>query len=196
MPIQADKVKIRKEYIAWCATPQRLRVQLDLPKTKRDFAELKGVNEKTLQRWGKLPDHDELVAQHKKKFAGNIDNASITKRIAIPAPQTHGNALKKFEDPPTVSIEDDPVWNPELNPDEQRYLQVKDTLVQMAQDGHQAAIDLYLKHWGKPFIEAEQSTTGMFPNLSDEELTERILKMLGKERISEFLTKEVVLSEG
>jgi hypothetical protein len=191
MPIQADKVKIRKEFIAWCATPQRLRVQLDLPKTKREFAELKGVNEKTLQRWGRLPEHNELVEQHKRKFAGNIENASITKRVAVPRPETHGNALKKYEDPPVVGPEDDPVWDPELSLDEQRYLQVKDTLVRLAADGQSQAIDLYLKHWGKPFIEAEQSTVGMFPNLTDDELTERILSLLGKERVSSFLTREV-----
>lgn len=190
MPVQADKVKVRKEYIAWCATPQRLRVQLDLPKTKREFAELKGVNEKTLQRWGKLSDHEELVAQHKKKFAGNLDNASITKQIAKPAPERHGNALKKYQDAPTVSVTDDPVWNPELSHDEQRYQQVKDTLVTMAADGHSQAIDLYLKHWGKPFIEAEQSTSGMFPNLSEEELLEKVCRLLGKEVITNFLASE------
>jgi hypothetical protein len=193
MPIQADKVKIRKEYIAWCATPQRLRVQLDLPKTKREFAELKGINEKTLQRWQNLPEHKEMVEQHKRKFAGNIENSSITRQIKKPMPETHGNALKKYQDPPTVTLEDDPVWNPTLGPDEQRYLKVKDTLVNMASDGHSQAIDMYLKHWGKPFIEAEQSSVGMFPNLSDNELTERILSLLGKERISEFLSYQASL---
>ena len=190
MPVQADKIKIRKEFIAWCATPQRLRVQLDLPKTKREFAELKGVNEKTLQRWTKLSDHDQLVEQHKKKFVGNLDNSSITKQIKKPVPETHGNALKKYEDKPTVTISDDPVWNPELSHDEQRYQQVKDTLVTMAADGHSQAIDLYLKHWGKPFIEAEQSTTGMFPSLSDQELLDRVCKILGKEVMTGFLAKE------
>jgi hypothetical protein len=190
MPVQADKIKIRKEFIAWCATPQRLRVQLDLPKTKREFAELKGVNEKTLQRWTKLSDHDQLVEQHKKKFVGNLDNSSITKQIKKPVPETHGNALKKYEDKPTVTISDDPVWNPELSHDEQRYQQVKDTLVTMAADGHSQAIDLYLKHWGKPFIEAEQSTTGMFPSLSDQELLDRVCRILGKEVMTGFLAKE------
>lgn len=193
MPVQADKVKIRKEYTAWCATPQRLRVQLDLPKTKREFAELKGINEKTLQRWQNLPDHKELVEQHKRKFVGNIENSSITKQIKEPMPERHGNALKKYEDPPVVTLEDDPVWNPTLGPDEQRYLKVKDTLVNMASDGHSQAIDMYLKHWGKPFIEAEQSSVGMFPNLSDSELTERILSLLGKDRISEFLSYQASL---
>lgn len=193
MPVQADKVKIRKEYIAWCATPQRLRVELDLPKTKREFAELKGINEKTLQRWQNLPEHKDMVEQHKRKFAGNIENSSITRQIKKPMPETHGNALKKYQDPPTVTLEDDPVWNPALGPDEQRYLKVKDTLVNMASDGHSQAIDMYLKHWGKPFIEAEQSSVGMFPNLSDNELTERILSLLGKERISEFLSYQASL---
>jgi hypothetical protein len=191
MSVQSGKAKVRKEYIAWCSTPRRLKVQLGLPNTKRDFADLKGVSERTLQRWDNLPDHDELVDQHKKRFAGNLDNAAISKKIGQPRPESHGNALKKYEDEPMVQASDDPVWNPNIGADEQRYLQVKDTLVRMAQDGHQAAIDLYLKHWGKPFIEAEQSTSGMFPNLSEKELRERICKLLGKEVLSEFLAREV-----
>jgi hypothetical protein len=190
MPVQAENIRIRKEYIAWCATPNRLRVQLNLPKTKREFADLKGINEKTLQRWGKLSDHEKLVDQHKKKFAGNIENASITKNINAPSPEKHGNALKKYEPTPTVELSDDPVWNPDLSRDEQRYLQVKDTLVTMAADGHSQAIDLYLKHWGKPFIEAEQSTTGMFPNLSDSDLLERVCRILGKDVMAGFLARE------
>jgi len=192
MPAKADRSKIKQEYVAWCATPKRLRIQLNLPATKRSFAELKGISERTLQRWDNDADHAQLVDQHRRKFAGNVDNASLVKGINKPRPEKHGNALKKYEPEETVKLSDDPVWNPELSADEQRYVQVKDTLLQMASDGSQAAIDLYLKHWGKSFVEAEQSVIGMFPNMSDHELTERILKLLGKERISKFLTEETV----
>jgi hypothetical protein len=190
MGSEPSKLKVRQEYAAWCATPRRLRVQLGLPDSKRGFAELKGINERTLQRWDSLDSHKMLVDQKRKKFAGQADNASISLAIGPPRPETHGNALKKYQTPEGVSLEDDPVWNPELSQDEQRYQQVKDTLVGMAADGHSQAIDMYLKHWGKPFIEAEQSTSGMFPNLSDDDLLERVCRLLGKEVMANFLAKE------
>ena len=194
MPSQPSRLKIRQEYAAWCATPRSLRVQLGHPQTNREFSELKGVNERTLQRWDKLESHRELVEQKRKKFAGQADNAAISAAIGPPRPETHGNALKKYQTQEAVALEDDPVWNPELSKDEQRYQQVKDTLVTMAADGHSQAIDLYLKHWGKPFIEAEQSTTGMFPNLSEEELLERVCRLLGKEVMTNFLAKEASIA--
>jgi hypothetical protein len=190
MPSQPSRLKIRQEYAAWCATPRRLRVQLGLPNSKREFAELKGINERTLQRWDKIESHRELVEQKRKKFSGQIENASISAAIGPPRPETHGNALKKYEKLTEVELQDDPVWMPELSKDELKYQQVKDTLANMASDGHSQAIDLYLKHWGKPFIEAEQSTSGMFPNLSEEELLERVCRLIGKETMTNFLAKE------
>lgn len=190
MGSEPQKLKIRQEYAAWSATPRRLRVQLGLPDSKRGFAELKGISERTLQRWDSLDSHKMLVEQKRKKFAGQADNASVSLAIGPPRAETHGNALKKYDTPLEVGPEDDPVWSPELSKDEQRYHQVKDTLVGMAADGHSQAIDMYLKHWGKPFIEAEQSTTGMFPNLSEEELLERVCRLLGKEVMGNFLAKE------
>ena len=194
MPSQPSRLKIRQEYAAWCATPRRLRVQLGLPVTKREFAELKGVNERSLQRWDQLDSHKELVEQKRKKFAGQAENASISAAIGPPRPETHGNALKKYQVPDTATAEDDPVWKPELTQDELRYQQVKDTLVQLAADGQSQAIDLYLKHWGKPFIEAEQSTSGMFPNLSDEELLEKVCRLVGREVMTNFLAKEASIA--
>jgi len=190
MGASPQKLKVRQEYAAWCATPRRLRVQLGLPTTKREFADLKGISERTLQRWDAMDSHKMLVEQKRKKFAGQVDNASVSLAIGPPRPEVHGNALKKYETPKEVGPEDDPVWQPELSKDEQRYQQVKDTLVQLAADGQSQAIDLYLKHWGKPFIEAEQSTTGMFPNLSDEELLERVCRLVGREVMTSFLAKE------
>jgi hypothetical protein len=194
MPSQPSRLKIRQEYAAWCATPRRLRVQLGLPVSKREFSELKGVNERTLQRWDKLDSHRELVEQKRKKFAGQVENAAISAAIGPPRPETHGNALKKYQTLDVATIEDDPVWQPELSKDELRYQQVKDTLVQLAADGQSQAIDLYLKHWGKPFIEAEQSATGMFPSLSDDELLERVCRLMGKEVMTNFLAKEASIT--
>jgi hypothetical protein len=182
------KHNIRNEYASWLATPQRLRVSLNLPTNKTAFAEMKGVNVKTLTRWEKSPGFSDIVEQRKNEALNNVTNSSVA-AIGPPRPVTHGTALKNLRKLEPATITDDPVWEEELSPDEFRYRQVKDTLVKMAMDGSQQAIDLYLKHYGKPFIAAEQSDSSMFENMSDEELLREVVRLAGIERISEVVAE-------
>jgi hypothetical protein len=94
--------------------------------------------------------------------------------------------MKKLE---PATIEDDPVWEEELSSDEFRYRQVKDTLVKMAMDGSQQAIDLYLKHYGKPFIAAEQQDGSLFEGMSDAQLVREIVRIVGIEALSEIIAE-------
>lgn len=180
------KHNIRNEYASWLATPQRLRVSLNLPKTKTEFAQMKGVNVKTLARWEKSEGFSEIVEQRKNDALNNVTNSAVA-AVGPPRPVTHGTALKNLKKLAPATIEDDPVWDEDLSPDEQRYRQVKDTLVKMAMDGSQQAIDLYLKHYGKPFIAAEQTDGSMFESMSDEQLLREIVRLAGVERISEVV---------
>jgi hypothetical protein len=49
-----------------------------------------------------------------------------------------------------------------------------------------------MKHYGKPFIDAEQKAGTMFPNMTNEALEVEILSLIGDERISEYLADRVV----
>jgi len=180
------KHNIRNEYASWLATPQRLRVSLNLPKTKTAFAEMKGVSVKTLRRWEKSPEFAEIVEQRKNESLNNVTNSAVA-AIGPPRPATHGNTkLKKLE---PATIEDDPVWDEDLSPEELKYRQVKDTLVQMAMDGSQQAIDLYLKHYGKPFIAAEQKDDSLFEGMTDEQLVKEIVRVVGVERLTQTIAE-------
>lgn len=181
---------VRLEYASWLATPRRLRVRLGLPVAKVDFADMKGVSVRTLNRWEKLESFQDLVLQRKQELAGGGVNAAVA--VGPPRAVSHRRGKEKFLPPEPVSLEDDPVFDVRLSPDEQRYQQVKDTLVQMAMDGNQSAIDLYMKHYGRPFVEAEQQSSAMFANLSDDDLVDAICRMLGVEAISGFLARSVV----
>jgi hypothetical protein len=185
------KHHIQKEYASWVATPRRLKVSLGLPQTKQAFADMKGVSVRTLTRWEGLESFQELVSQRQIELANSTPNSTV-RAVGPPRPAQHGNALKKFEVEQPATSADDPVYDERLTPDEISYRQVKDTLLRLASDGNQGAIDLYMKHYGKPFIEAEQKAGTLFPTMTNDMLEAAILAIIGDERISHHLSERVV----
>lgn len=186
------KNAVRDEYASWLATPRRLKVSLQLPLTKKAFAEFKGVNQRTLTRWESSAEFQEVLEQRKISYLNNVPNSTVAKDVGGHRPVTHGTALKKLTPPEPVSAVDDPVFDGSVSPDEQRYMQVKDTLVHMAMDGNQQAIDLYMKHYGKPFVEAEQRSSKLFAHLSDDDLRSEVLRLIGLEYVSNFFAQHAV----
>lgn len=162
---------VKNEYASWVAMPKKTKISLNMPTTKSDFASMKGVSRRTLNRWEEEAEFQEIVKQRRAEFiAAPVED--MNEAVGGPRAPVHGN-VKQIE--------------PELTGDEAKYAHVKDTLVRMAMDGNQQAIDMYMKHYGKPFIEAEQRSTKMFPNMSDEQLTAEIIKILGSENIAKVL---------
>jgi len=177
-PVRAD---VRNEYAYWLATPKRLRISLGLPATDTDFAEMKAIDPRTLRRWKEKDDFKALVAEYKAKFAAEGANSAVSKvGVAVPT--------GKYKAPERVTASDDPVLEPGLTADEQKYLQVKDTLIQMAMDGNQGAMDLYLKHYGKSFVEAEQSEFADYRDMSDEQLVSELCQWAGADSVSAWLS--------
>ncbi len=168
------RTDVKNEFAYWLATPKRLRVSLGLPQTEKGFAETKGVHPRTVRRWKEDDDFLELVAQQKQIIVGEAKDSTV----------------KRGEQPVTVS--DDPALEPGLTPDEQKYLQVKDTLVRMAMDGNQGAMDLYLKHYGKSFVEAERQDFRDYEDFSDDRLADEVLGWVGVERVSRWLASQAV----
>ena len=166
------KSDVQKEFAYWLATPKRLRVSLGLPQTEKEFGEIKDVHPRTLRRWKEDESFRELVEQQKQIIVGEAKDSTI----------------KRGERPVTVA--DDPALEPGLTPDEQKYLQVKDTLVRMAMDGNQGAMDLYLKHYGKSFVEAERQDFRDYEDFSDDRLADEVLGWVGVERVSRWLAEQ------
>jgi len=177
------KSEVQREFAYWMATPRRLRVSLGLPVSERQFADMKDIDPTTLRRWKNQKPFQEMVESFRLEMANAAPNSTIAK-IGIAAPVTSVN------DYATVVPSDDPVFDAVLSPDEQKYLQVKDTLVQMAMDGNQGAMDLYLKHYGKAFVEAEQSDFSDYRDFSDVDLIDELCRMAGVERISAWLAEQ------
>jgi len=58
-------------------------------------------------------------------------------------------------------------------------------------DGNQGAIDMYMKHYGKPFIEAEQKSGNMFPDISDEDLVGEVCRLIGMDAMTGWMSLQV-----
>jgi hypothetical protein len=189
MPAKA-KNNVKMEYASWLATPKRLKQSLGLPSSKAAFASMKGVNQRTLNRWESQEDFQKYVEQRRVELSHAAPNSTVT-AVGPPRPATDPRVSARLEPPPVAKNSDDPVWDEALSPDEQRYAQVKDTLIRAAMDGNQSAMDLYMKHYGRPFIEAEQKMGSQFPNMSDDELISEIFRLVGTERITQHLAHQV-----
>ena len=172
--VTKPKYNVKNEYITWLATPKRELIANNLPTTKKAFSDLKGISQRTLSRWESQDDFKEILRQRKAERVEDIIEA-----VGPPRPATHGTALKKYDIAPVALSEED------------KYLKVKDTLVEMATQGNQGAIDMYMKHYGKSFVEAEQASGTLFTNMSDEELLQEVFSLLGIEKVSAALASAV-----
>ena len=180
---------VRDEYAHWLATPQRLKVSLKLPQNHTEFAEYKGVNRRTLNRWRDDPEFAQLVEQKKLLVQGQMKGSAVAEKVGGARPYKDPRTLKRLEEMGTqpVTVDDDPVGAGSLSDEEVAYMRVKDTLVRMAEDGEKGAIDLYLKHYGQVFIDAEADELEDFAGLSDDDLVSEMLVFVGVERVSQWL---------
>ena len=187
MGVRVARPEVKAEFAAWMATPKRLKISLGLPQTQKDFAELKGVSDRQLRRWKSDPEFEQWVDQEKVRIQGELPNSTV-RAMAQPRAATDARAVQNLQPPAAVTEQDDPLAQVEVSAEERQYLQVKQTLVKMAEDGSTQAADLFMKHWGKAFIEAEQ-TDGLsqLAEMSDEELLAQVLDLIGEEALADWL---------
>lgn len=198
---QVDKIPgvrnvgLFQEFARWDATPKYLRQTLGLPKSVAEFAEFKGVGERTVRRWRQMEQFKELVEYEKARIAReSTSNSAVAARVGPPrAPKDPRIIARTTEKVDPVGWQDDPALDGEeqLSDGELQYRQVRERLVQLAMDGSTQAADLFMKHWGKSFVEAEQREGG-FEGMSDVELIEEVVRTVGSERFSELLMTLVV----
>lgn len=183
--------EVKREYAAWLATPPRLRTSLGLPATQAEFADDKGMSPRTMRRWQDQEDFQLLVEQRRVEIAKGKPGAAV-EAVGPPRPAKDYRSAARLAPAEAATWEDDPAHDGTATLEEQRYLRVKDTLASMAADGNQGAIDLYLKHYGRGFIEAEQSDNVMFATMTDGDLVAAVLPLIGVEAVSSWLADRAV----
>lgn len=146
---------IKREYAMWCALDKRQRRTAGLPTTQKEFAEKHHVNARTLNRWSKEEEFQQLVADFRPAEAPEEP---------APTPDTK----------PDVALDD--------------YREVREALVDKAKTGDRQAMDLYMKHYGKPFIEEEHAErTSSFQEFSDEALVAAVVDAAGSDLVERVL---------
>jgi hypothetical protein len=182
-----------REFARWAATPKYLRVTLGLPKTMGEFAEFKGIGERTVRRWKAMPEFEELVAFEKERIARESSkNSAVSVNIGMPqAPQDPRIRKRLTDEKEPVGWDDDLALDEQVSEGEMQYRQVRQRLVHMAMEGSTQAADLFMKHWGKSFVEAEQQDVG-YQEFSDQELVEEVVKLVGSERFSQIVANIVI----
>jgi len=194
-PTREPNFVLMEEFAAWEATPRRLKTSLGLPTSKAQFAQFKGMSERTLYRWLKDPSFLKLLEQKKLIQLANTPNSSVSAQIGAPRPYTDKRAVRSrgLEPAKPAQDQDDPVYDvPGADQGEVAYLKVKDTLARMAADGNQGAMDLFLKHYGKSYLEAEREDVNPFEALSDVQLVHRVLETIGAEYVADWVANRVV----
>jgi hypothetical protein len=174
------------EYVTWFVTPKRLRKQFGLPNTDAEFANLKGVSERTVRRWKQREDFMPMVEQQKRRVAENAKVSAVAVGPARAA--THGNSnLVKDTGEFVPSVEDDRLFEEGISQEELQFRQAKDAIFEKAAEGNQQAFDLMMKYWGSQYVDAERTESQLFREMSDEDLIRELLSAVGAERVAEFL---------
>lgn len=150
----------REEYLEWLLMDDRTRLDKGLPKTKTGYANLVDCSPRTLRRIENDPDFAAIREKREERI-----------RRADP--------YETLEDAEELGIDD---------PEEVEYLQLKRRIHADALKGDDKARSLWMKHWGKEWVEEEaaQRRAG-FADLTDDDLMVRTLELIGRDRVARWL---------
>lgn len=146
------------EFILWLATPDHERGNIA---TEDEWAKAHGyADSRTLRRWKKNPEFIERQMTLTQKMVSKVGGALVT------------------------SGDDDITMDGE----ERDYRLVKTKLVQSAKEGNLKAQELYMKQYGKSWIDEEQASRASdFSNLELPSLVAKAASVLGAEIMAQTL---------
>lgn len=140
-------------------TPKELRRTRGLPMTDTAIAKVFDVTPATIANWRKLEDYQILRTKKEQKAQKQIDKRSEV-------------VLQKTE---KLDL---------ANDDAATYQAVKAGIAADAEAGNLKAIEVYLRTWGRPFIDQEVTRVDALSDYSDEELVLDILEMVNPDLLA------------
>lgn len=179
---------VRSEFAAWYATPAPLRRQFGMPRTQEEFADLKGVTTRTLRRWRERDDFREEVELHRRRIEAGVDGGTVAVKVNRPKLRpgsTLEPAESRTDQSPVVADTDE--FEVGISKHELLYRQAKDDVFARAAEGSAPAIELMMKYWGREMLAQEQAEQQLFAEMSDGELVDEVVSLLGEERLLEVL---------
>lgn len=180
---------MQEEYANWLLLDPRTRQVHNLPASQKEWADWKGVTPRTVRRWADKPEFQEFLTQRRAQRARELtDGATVTAADVGGARAAKDARLRRrLEEggkaaPATAA--DDPLADRDLSPQERKFHEVHDALAELALGGSASAMDSYLKHFGKPFLEAMRGEDEAGVDLDDETLVVEVVRMLGPDTVA------------
>ena len=167
----------RNEYLEWLLLDARTRRAHGLPEDRVQFADLKGISDRTLRRWQNDPEFQLALEQRREQIAGRISaTGAVTAR---PHPNTDARVKRRLAPPAPPTNEHDRIVDEAheagVDGEEADYLSVKAAIRDAAAGGDSRALEQYMRYWGQPYAELERERReSSYADLSDGELIGRV----------------------
>jgi hypothetical protein len=148
-----DKQNRIRDLAEWDQLDRSQRRALGVPVSDTEWAKVKGLNPRRVGKYRLEPFYEKCVA----------DLRSITKKRLAPGG--------------SVALADLPFSAASAGVDDVAdYSAIKAQVASLARQGEQRALDLWLKHWGKPFLDEEiAGRVTDLASFSDEQVVEQVV---------------------
>ena len=194
MPVDDEPTGLKpeqEEFISWLLLSKRDRQIHGLPLLQKDWAEWKGLTDRTLRRWKQDETFQQVYEQRRMALAREITpNSTVTaEQVGGARPHKDARSRRRFEKPKPAGPEDDPANDPALSPGERDYMRARRALLELAENGEKGALELYYKYYGHEFVKAEQEADEKIVDLDDDTLVDEVVSMLGTNVVAESLAR-------
>lgn len=175
-------------YIAWLAMTDHERMLNSLPPSKTAFAAQLGVSARMLNKYEADPRFQLRLRNSGVQLPART-TTSADAPAGTPAPvRVSGTGAPAPETPVTGDPEAGDQDDERLSQDERDYRAAKAALVAGARKGDKASLDLYLKYYGKPFLEDEAAARNTdLVNLDTPALVARAVSLLAPHEMADAL---------
>lgn len=161
--VEQKEARIRK-LAEWDQLDRTQKRQLGLATTDVEWAKVEGLNHRRVAKYRSDPYYAEYVAKL----------TSVAKKRIAPA----GSAsLADFASSTASGVDD-------LSD----YTAIKQQVAALAKQGDQKSLDLWLKHWGKPFLDEETSNrVADLASMTDVTLVEQLISLINVDLLQQTL---------
>lgn len=163
----SDKRARIEELAEWDQLDRQQRRALGVPVSDTEWAKVKGLNVRRVAKYRNDPYYATCIERLR----------NITKKRIAPGGSASLAELASLGNNPGVDDLSD-------------YTAIKAQVAALARQGEQKALDLWLKHWGRPFLEEETANrVADLAGMSDEELVSSLVSMVSPLLLADVLAQ-------
>lgn len=168
-----------------------------MPESQVEFAQAKGVSERTVRRWKKDPAFQELLDQRRTQQRQRAEGGAVAAapKVGHGRPASDPRVVRRLAPPePAGPRHDEVVAEAQaagvVDPAQQDYVSVRESVLEQAREGERGAVELYMKYWGAELARQErEGREAQFRDLSDDQLLDELLALVGVAAIESWLAR-------